>query len=353
MSQLEKKYIGADQVDDSKILLRNNQSLRAKNAAGSGNIDLIKVSTSDILEFQVIPEIPASAGVPTGPKQVATIEQVKNIAAGLRDPKDAVVAASTANVALTGAFPLVVDGVSFAATDADKRILLKSQTAGAENGIYKVVDAGAGNYSLARTSDFDENAEVTHGASTIVMQGTANGNKGFVLTTQDPITIGTTALTFVEVPTAFVLAEGDMTSIVNGNRIDIDLATTSGLESTNPGNAAGQLRVKVHSGLAKDITVKRNASGEVEGLKGKKQLITLAALDITNQYVDLAEVAHMDSIKLVPVKGIEQIETIDFSVSYTGGASGKTRITFLGDLATGGAAALVANDKLAISYQYL
>lgn len=42
----------------------------------------------------------------------------------------------------------------------------------------------------------------------------------------------------------------------------------------------------------------------------------------------------------------------DYSVSYTGGAGGNSRITFLNDLATGGLSALVAGDIVVVQYQY-
>jgi len=43
---------------------------------------------------------------------------------------------------------------------------------------------------------------------------------------------------------------------------------------------------------------------------------------------------------------------VDYTVSLTGGAGGVTRITFAGDLATGGNAALVSGDILMIKYAY-
>ncbi len=48
-----------------------------------------------------------------------------------------------------------------------------------------------------------------------------------------------------------------------------------------------------------------------------------------------------------------QQKTVDYTVSLTGGSGGVTRITFAGDLATGGNAALIATDILVISYDYL
>ena len=84
----------------------------------------------------------------------------------------------------------------------------------------------------------------------------------------------------------------------------------------------------------------------------KKESFTLGAGDITNQYVDLLQVALTDSIELGVVGAGPSYETLDYTVSYTGGAGGKTRITFAGDFATAGATPLAAADVLKIKYQY-
>lgn len=85
-----------------------------------------------------------------------------------------------------------------------------------------------------------------------------------------------------------------------------------------------------------------------------KQTFILASGDITNQYIDLSNVANTGSI-LYAVQGAPaQIEgaSYDYSISYTGGAGGNTRLTFLNGLATGGTSALVAGDVLQIQYRY-
>jgi len=87
-------------------------------------------------------------------------------------------------------------------------------------------------------------------------------------------------------------------------------------------------------------------------LTPKKETFTLSGTDITNQYIDLGFVAVTDSIDF-KVKGAGDLlegASHDYSVSYTGGAGGVTRITFLNDLATGGAAALVATDVIQVNY---
>jgi hypothetical protein len=104
--------------------------------------------------------------------------------------KQPVRVASTANVsALSGL--LTIDGVTLVAGD---RVLLKDQTAGANNGIY-VAAAGA----WSRASDFDSSDEVKGGTLIAVSEGPTNGNLLWILTTDDPITVGTTALTFVQI----------------------------------------------------------------------------------------------------------------------------------------------------------
>jgi hypothetical protein len=88
-----------------------------------------------------------------------------------------------------------VDGVT---PVAGNRMLLKDGAAGADNGIYTVTDIGTAGtpFVLTRATDADASAEVTAGMFTVVDQGTANADTGFVLTTNDPITLNVDALTF-------------------------------------------------------------------------------------------------------------------------------------------------------------
>lgn len=80
------------------------------------------------------------------------------------------------------------------------------------------------------------------------------------------------------------------------------------------------------------------------------QSITIDGTMVTNQYFDLAAVAETHSIHLQVVGGPVQRLTSDYTISYTGGAGGVTRISFAGDLATGGNAALVASDVVLVRY---
>lgn len=104
--------------------------------------------------------------------------------------KQAVRAASTANVTLASAVENgdTIDGVTLATGD---RVLLKNQTAGAENGIYTVNASGA----PTRSTDADAGAELVN-AAVIVSEGTANADTAWICTTNAPVTLGTTSLTW-------------------------------------------------------------------------------------------------------------------------------------------------------------
>lgn len=82
-----------------------------------------------------------------------------------------------------------------------------------------------------------------------------------------------------------------------------------------------------------------------------KESITLSGTDITNQYIDLAQPILASSLDFM-VSGLIFNEGVDYTVSLTGGAGGVTRVTFAGDLATAGNAALVATDVVYVKYEY-
>lgn len=352
MTQIVTKFIQNNAVTGAKFRLNNNETLRARNAAGAADIDLFKLTTSDIWEFQRHPQAASALAIPSQPKEYATIEYITNYIAGKSDPKDAVNLLADVNVPLTGSTPLSIDSATV--TDG-MRIALTNQTTGTQNGVYVAAITG-GTYSLTRATDFDQvddagGLEVTSGAYFKIISGTGYSGWEAVVSNADPITIGTTVLSFVLNPTVQALTAGDMLKKI-GNDFSVDLATLSGLESTSPGSAAGQLRVKVDAAaLEKDQTTRRDSTtGAVMAKSSKKAAFTLTGTDITNGYVDLPDVAAQSSVQFWVAGGGIQAETDDYTVNYTGGTGGKTRVTFAGGLATGGVSELVNGDKLVISY---
>ena len=158
----------------------------------------------------------AKVADPTDNAHIATKGYVDAARQGL-DVKASVRLASVAPVAIASALEAgdAIDGVTLAEGD---RVLLKNQSTASENGIYVVVASGAG--AASRAPDADTSAKVTTGMFTFVSEGTANGDNGFVLTTDDAITLGTTGLTFVQFSGAGqVIAGAGLTK--NGNTLDV------------------------------------------------------------------------------------------------------------------------------------
>jgi hypothetical protein len=79
-----------------------------------------------------------------------------------------------------------------------------------------------------------------------------------------------------------------------------------------------------------------------------KEKLTLTAQDITNQHVDLAHSVIQESLQAY-VNRLAIHQTDDYTLSIE---AGKTRISFAGDIATGGVSALVEGDILYINYAY-
>lgn len=102
---------------------------------------------------------------------------------------------------------LVIDGHTFTATDVinQVRILIKNQTSGAQNGVYVLTAEGSPstNWSMVRATDMNTSGSganlVGPGDTFYVISGASEATTNWVLTTNLPITIGTTALNFVQV----------------------------------------------------------------------------------------------------------------------------------------------------------
>jgi len=127
------------------------------------------------------------------------------------DIKDSVKVATTGNITLSGA--QTIDGIAVSAGD---RVLVKSQSTASENGIY-VVAAGA----WSRADDANISAEVTPGMFVFVEEGNSTGDNGYVLTTDAPITLGSTNLVFTQFSGAGQIDAGDALS-KTGNRLDVN-----------------------------------------------------------------------------------------------------------------------------------
>jgi hypothetical protein len=127
---------------------------------------------------------------------------------------------------------------------------------------------------------------------------------------------------------------------------DIEYEASAGVAARLPIGSTGQV-LTVVGGIPAWSATAATATNN-------KETFVLVSGDITNQYVDLAHVALTNSILFQVQGGGAQLEgsSYDYTVSYTGGAGGHTRITFVNGLATGGVSALVAGDVLQIQYEF-
>lgn len=132
-----------------------------------------------------------SLASPTTGTDAANKNYVDNAIAGLAW-KDKVRAATTAAGTLASSFENgdAIDGVTLATGD---RILIKNQAAPAENGIYTVNASGA----PTRATDADSAAELVN-AAVFVSEGSTNADTAWTMTTNAPITLNTTGLTWAQ-----------------------------------------------------------------------------------------------------------------------------------------------------------
>lgn len=191
---------------------------------------------------------------PTDALHAVTKQYADNISAGIH-AHEAVEAATTANLSSTytagtldasggygigakltassnGAFS--VDGYSASQND---RILVKDQSTQTQNGIYKLTTLGTGStpWVLTRANDADNSpaGELNAGDFVFVLNGTVNGNMGYVMTNNGTSTnpvgaikIGTDNITYTPFTgAAQITATAPLQK--SGNTLSISAATTS------------------------------------------------------------------------------------------------------------------------------
>ena len=161
---------------------------------------------------------------PVNGADIANKLYVDTVAQGL-NPKGAVKCATTANITLSG-----LQTIDTYSVLAGNRVLVKNQTNSAENGIY-VASASA----WTRATDMDTWAEVP-GAYTVVLYGN-QGDTGWVSTSADTGTIGTTAITWVQFSGSAVYTAGTGLTLT-ANQFSI---TNTGVTSGSYGSSSNTL----------------------------------------------------------------------------------------------------------------
>lgn len=156
---------------------------------------------------------------------------------------------------------LTVDGVAVVNGD---RILVKDETPASDNGIYVVTAAGDGSnpYVLTRATDADQDAEVTASMAVFSEEGTANADYGWVLVTDNPITVDTTALSFTTFTGAANII-GGAGILKTGNTLDVELDTAANAQGAGSGGGSSGLEFDT-SGVAGKLRAAVNATAGLE-----------------------------------------------------------------------------------------
>ena len=180
-----------------------------------------------------------------------------------------------------------VDGVTASVGD---RVLVKNQSTAKDNGIYTVTTVGtvSTNWVLTRATDADNtpSGEVTAGMFTFVEEGTTLADTGWVLSTNNSITLDTTALTFVQFSGAGTYLAGAGLTLT-GSTFSVNLATNSGLNTT--------------SGLSVDSSIAGGGltytSGVID-IVGTTNRITVNAdsIDISSSYIGQNTITTLGTI---------------------------------------------------------
>ena len=219
----------------------------------------------------------ANVAAPTASGDAATKQYVDEVAQGL-DPKGSVVLATAsalpsytynngssgvgATITASSNGALSVDGST---PSADDRILVKDETGGNApyNGIYVVTtvgDAGTA-FVLTRATDFDgaPGSEIP-GAFVFVETGSTYADTGWVCTTDAPVTVGSTDITFTQFSGAGSFTAGTGLTLT-GTEFSISNTTVTA-QAYGSGDAVATFTVNAQGQLtaAANVAIAANAA---------------------------------------------------------------------------------------------
>jgi hypothetical protein len=166
------------------------------------------------------------------------------------DYKQATRVVTTANINLTSGAPRQVDGVTLAIND---RILVTGQATANQNGLYLVATVGSGSNGVwTRTSDGNETGEIEAGMIVMVTEGVIYADTQWKLITDNPIVIGTTALTFTQ---------NYMANSISGGSSNVTVFSNANVTVSS----AGMANVLTISSTGIVVTGTESVSGNVTG----------------------------------------------------------------------------------------
>ena len=408
MSQIQKKFLKPDSVDESKILLLNNGAVRARNAADSADVDLFKLDGTDKLQLLVMPEVSSDASSANQLVRKSQLDAEITAASGDITALDGRVTAIEDDYGAAGGLATLDGSGKVPASQLPSAIMeyqgvwdASTNTPTLANGsganapedaghVYKVSVAGTVNFGAGPIS-FNAGDMVILNSSLIWEKSVSgdqvdsvNGYQGVVvLATSDIAESGLTNLYYTPARQSAIEAYADAAVGVETVRaigaesaiasdLGIEIARATAAEGIIAADLADEIaRATAAEGViaddlaqeildrAADVDAEEARALVAEGLLDGRITVlenaslicvkvkhVLTSLDISHGYVDLLDVAVAHSVQAF-VDRLAIHETDDYTLSVVGGV---TRLTFAGSLITVGQEKLSVGDEVRISY---
>ena len=245
------------------------------------------------------------------------------------DVKESVHVATTAAINLASDLN-TGDTIDGHVLETGDRVLVKDQVTASENGIYVVSASG----TAQRATDADTSAEVTSGMFTFVTNGTTYGDTGWVLTTNNPITLGTTPLTFAQFSGTGQITAGEalekvgstlnvLTDGVSIHVVNDELAIADGAAGAGLSASAGVLSIALHNTGGLEIDGDELQIKIDEDVDGLTTTVDGLALD-----------SSIAGTGLTFTAGVLSVDAVDLTSASAGGVTGVLPIANGGTNAT-------------------
>ena len=224
-------------------------------------------------------------------------QQISNI-----DIKQAVRVVTTSNITLSGGAPRIVDEVTLA---VGNRVLVNGQTDATQNGIYQVQSVGsnvASDGTWVRSTDANVTGEMASGLVVTVSEGYAFKDTLWTLTTDDPVLIGQSVISFQQ-STSFSFG------VINAGGTTI-LANTVGATFTF---SAGNNIAITGNANSKTVTIGVSGIETSEISNGTSNV----AIDAANANITMA-VAGTANVIVVSTNLVDVVGNITASGNVTG-----------------------------------
>jgi len=381
------KFNGTDLKDVTETLTNktltspviNNATGISKSDVGLGNVDNtsdankpVSTATQTALDAKValsggtMTGALTLSGSPTEASHAATKAYVDNTTAGLNFHAPAHVATTdnltatynngTSGVGATltgsGTFPQI-DGHTVA---EQERVLVKNQSTGSQNGLYVLTDDGdpSGSWVLTRATDADNSpaGEVAYGDFCFIQNGGQAGF-GFTVNTTGTITIGTTAISYVQFNAGQVVIAGTGLSEATPGTLSINTSITADLSTAQTFTNKTLTSPKINEDVA--VTATASEINVLDGITATtSELNILDGVTSTAAELNILDGATLTTAELNYVDGVTSaIQTqIDAKASLSGatftGAVSGTSLTLSGDLTVNGTTTNINSTNLVV-----